>query len=393
MSDRTLLDLALIRLHRDRPKVPESLSFMLTADRSISAVFSGSTNVALGFRTQGCRYSHSGGCTMCDYWIADPVPSEQMVAAVRAALAKIECEPKVLRLEVSGSFLDDWEVPPDARRQILQLLSTLENTHLVFETHANTVSVEKVLQLAELLRHRRFSIEMGLESANPWILKYCVNKHLQLGRFTKVLKLLKEQQVHSVVNIMIGLPFLSPSEMVLDSVHSINWAFSQGADKCVLFTLNTKPWTLVAWLEEHGMYERPPLWALVDVLSELHPQLLSRLGLAWYRSRPQQHPAYKVPNLGPVTCPLCYDEVTELLDRFVVGEARERTLRQLIDLKCSCKDRWHARKQQEPAFPLHERVRTAYVVISEQLLDENLRAQEGRSVFDPGSIPPFEGWN
>lgn len=391
MTDKTFLDVVLIRLREDRPKVPESVTYTYSADRCISAVFKDSTNIALGFRTRGCRFSHSGGCTMCDYWISDPVPPEQMVAAVRTGLAKVEFQPSALRVEVSGSFLDDWEVPPDARRQILQLLSTLENTHLVFETHANTVSKEKILELAEILRHRRFSIEMGLESANPWILKYCVNKHLQLRRMVAVLRLLREQRVHSIVNIMVGLPFLSPSEMVADSLYSINWAFAQGADKCVLFTMNTKPWTLVAWLEEHGMCERPPLWALVDVLSELDPRLLSKIGLAWYRARPQEHPGYKVPNLGPMTCHRCYHEVVELLDRFVISDARDKILGQLVDLKCSCKDEWNARKRQRPDIPLHERVRIAYRVISEQLLDEERQDANGSPTPDLVGIPAFKG--
>ena len=395
MSSRTFLDQVLIRLHQDRPKVPESLTFTISPDRYMSPVFRDSTNVAIGFRTRGCRYTHSGGCTMCDYWISDPVASKQMVAAVRAALAELEFEPSVLRVEVSGSFLDDWEVPPDARRQILQLLSVFEHTHLIFETHANMVSEGKILELADLLRHRRFSIEMGLESANPWILRYCVNKHLQLGTLVKALRLLKEHQVNSVVNVMVGVPLLSPSEMVADCVSSINWAFSQGADRCVLFTVNTKPWTLVAWLEERGMFERPPLWALVDVLSELHPQLLSRIGVAWYRSRPQQNPAYKAPNLGPVTCPHCYDKVIELLDRFVISEAREKALGQLVDLKCDCKDQWHAQRQQKSASSLDERVRDAYRIISEQLFNQTSEDQ-GELAFDPTSIPPFEvewDWN
>lgn len=391
MSDRSFLDLAMIRLHEGRPKVPKSLSYTLTPDRSISQTFSDSRNLALGFRTRGCRYTHNGGCTICDYWVGDPVSSEEMVAAVVQALAKIDFEPAVMRLEVSGSFLDDWEVPTDARRRILQLLSALDHTHFVFETHATTVSAEKVLEIRELLGHRRFSIEMGLESANPWILKYIVNKHLQLDQVEKALKLLGDQQVPSVVNIMVGLPFLTPSESVADAVASVKWAFSRGAAKCVLFALNTKPWTLVAWLEEHEMFERPPSWALVDVLSELAPDELSKIGLAWYRARSQQHPAYQVPNRGPETCPLCYDEVTKLLDMFVVGQEREKVVMQLKEFRCGCQDRWRARRQERAASPLHERVRSAYQVIAEQILNQGLQPEVGRQQFDSSGIPPFRG--
>lgn len=387
MGRRTFLDRVLVRLRKDRPKAPEALDYTILADCGVSEVFSDSTYAAIGFRTRGCRYNHRGGCTMCDYWISDPVPPERMVASVREALSELDFEPSTLLLNVSGSFFDEWEVPQEARREILQLFSRFQNTHFVFETHANTISERKVLECISILGHRRFGIEMGLESANPWILKYCVNKSLRIGRLVTALGILKECEVDSIVNVMVGLPFLSASEMVADTVFSVNWAFDQGANRCVLFPMNTKPWTLVLWMEENGMYVRPPLWALVDVLAKLDSHLLPRIGLAWYRTRPQVHPGYKIPNRGPETCPLCYSDVMESLDRFEISDERDEIVKQLVDFECICRDEWYARKEQEPELPLHERVRVAYQVIGEQILGKEWWSENGQSVLDSVVVP------
>ena len=382
MNRQTFLDLVLLRLRKDRPKAPETLNYAVLADCAVSDAYSYPSEVLIGFRTRGCRYNHGGGCTMCDYWISAPVPPDRMVAAVRHTLSTLDFEPNTLRVEVSGSFFDDWEVPQEARREILHLFSRFRNTHFVFETHANTITERKVIKCINILGHRQLSIEMGLESANPWILRYCVNKSLELQQLVKAINILKKHEVDSIVNIMLGLPFLSAYEMVADTVFSINWVFAQGANRCVLFPMNTKPWTLVFWMEENEMYVRPPLWALVDVLSELDSQLLPQIGLAWYRPRPQMHPGYKVPNRGPETCPLCYHDVMGLLDRFVISEERNEIVKRLVDFECVCKKAWYARKEQEPELPMRDRVRVAYQMIGEQVLGEEWWSENGASVVN-----------
>lgn len=383
----SFLNTVLVQLRKDRPKAPEALDYTILADRSASPVFRCSKSVSIGFRTRGCRYNHAGGCTMCDYWISDPVLSERMVESVEAALDELGFEPSKLLLNVSGSFLDDWEVPRRARRKILQLLSAFDNTHLIFETHANTVTEEKILECIEVLDHRRFSVEMGLESANPWILKHSVNKALDLEQLLMATKILRRHRIRSIVNVMIGLPFLTPSEMISDAVSSVNWAFSQGVDRCVLFPMNIKPWNLVFWLENQGLYECPPLWALVDVLSRLDKRLLPRIGLAWYRTRAQVHPEYEIPNRGPQTCSACYHRVMELLDRFVISSDRISIVRKLADLDCECRRDWDSHRTKKPEFPLEERVCLAYEAIGRQVLGEEWWSENGGSVLK-AVVPP-----
>jgi radical SAM enzyme (TIGR01210 family) len=265
------------------------------------------------------------------------------------------------------------------------LLTRFRETSFIFETHVNTISEDKIVECTQILKDRRVNVEIGLESAEPWVLQYCVNKSLEIQQVKTVLEILNKHRVGVFANIMVGIPFLSPSEMVAGAVSSVNWAFERGVDRCVIFPVNTKPWTLVYWMEERGIYKRPPLWALVEVLSRLEPQLLSTVELAWYVTRLQIHPKYTIPNQGPMTCPQCYDTVIRLLDQFSVSDRRSEIVEQLVNLQCSCKDAWNAQLELEPTLPLHERVKAAYQMMGKQILGPHWWSQKGESVL--ASIP------
>ena len=88
---------------------------------------------------------------MCYYWSSDPVVPERMVAAVEEALNTLEDHPDLLIVGPFGSMFDEWEVPAKARREILRVLSRLSANHLVFETRADTVGLEKMRECASIL--------------------------------------------------------------------------------------------------------------------------------------------------------------------------------------------------------------------------------------------------
>lgn len=382
MKRNRFLDLVCAKLRKDRPKVPDSLNSTVWIERRQSRTF-----VQLWFRTRGCRHNHRGGCTMCDYWISDSVTPDQMSAFVGEALEKLDFEPDILLLNSSGSFFDDWEVPPKAREEIFRLISKFCNTVFIFETRADTVSEKTIVECTSILDSRKVNIEIGLESANPWILKYCVNKALETQEFMTSIQVLKRCDVGSTANILIGIPFLTVSEMVGDAVFSVNWAFNQGVERCVLFPMNTKPWTLIYWLEKFGLYTRPSLWALVEVMARLDTTLLPHTEISWYKTRPQLHPKYSIPNQGPITCPECYDAVIALLDRYIFSHSRSKIVEQLVARQCRCKDVWRNQLKEKPTLTVRERVQDAYQVIGKQILGEQWWSQYGETVLANVAAP------
>lgn len=339
------------------------------------------TYAQIWFRTRGCRHSHTGGCTMCDYWASTYVPPKQMVVSVEKALSSLESVPGVLVVSASGSIFDDWEVPPQARHSIFQLLTRFRDTTIVFETRADTLSEEKIIECKSVLDEHRVFVEMGLESADPWIQQYCVNKGLDLKQFVEIIRLLKKHNVGSTANVLVGIPFLTAAESVEEAVSSVNWAFRQGIDSCVLFPVNVKPWTLIYWLKETGMYVPPSLWALVEVLIRLKPQMLPFVDIAWYKARSQPHPEYRIHPQSPTTCPRCHGTVAELLDQYAFAEDRERVLAQLAGLRCECRELWNAAMRTSTDSTLYERVRMAYRNIGEGILGSQWWAEHEEEVL------------
>jgi radical SAM enzyme (TIGR01210 family) len=366
MNPDNFLERVGLYLHQQRPKVPESLHYTIGTEGEGDQQF-----VQLWFRTRGCRHSVLyGGCTMCDYWVSDPVAPEQMVAAVQEGLNQLKSEPGTLLLNASGSVFDDWEVPQEARQEIFRLLSRFQKTALIFETHASTLSENKMNECVNILHGHEIEIEFGLESANPYILEYCLNKKLQLVDVTKAISILKKYHLKSSANILIGAPFLTTPEIIDDVLTSIYWAFEQGVDECVLFPVNLKPWTLAYWLHEHNMYSQPSLWTLIEILSRVDPKLLPSIYIAWYKPRPQFHPAYTLPNQSATTCPLCYDTVIELLDRYISQDHRRKTIEQLINIRCYCKNEWCKQIEVKDRLSLTDRVQKNYSIVRKRMFGE-----------------------
>jgi len=375
MNDKyTFLDLIGFRIHENRPKVPESLKYTIWMEKHKDFSF-----VQLWFRSRGCRYTHfHGGCTMCDYWISDPISPDLLVDYVKEGLSKLNFDPTILLLNSSGSVFDDWEIPKESRLKIFNVLSELKYARFIFETHPLTISGSKIEECKNILKNNEIEIEIGLESANPLILTYCINKASTINDVTNAIRILKKYGVKSYVNILIGAPFLTLSEVVDDAIYSINWAFEQGADRCVLFPVNIKPWTLVYWLKQQGMYIQPSLWTLTEILSKIRPNLLQRIGISWHKTRPQYHPEYKILNQGATTCSKCHDIVISLLDRYAVSQNRQNIVEELKGLRCDCKLRWFDEYHKTSKLScLRKRIKANYLIIAEKILGEDWLIEHG----------------
>jgi radical SAM enzyme (TIGR01210 family) len=324
--------------------------------------------VNLWFRTRGCRHDHLGGCTMCNYDASPPVSAAEMIEFVRQGLASLDWNDRMMLLvSPSGSMFDEWEVPAQAREGIFRLVRDVRCRTFVCETRFDTLTEHLIRQYADLFDDRETCIEMGLESANPWILKYCINKSLSLDKFQLIIALLKKHRVVSVANVMLGSAFLSAHEAIQDTVQSVQWALSQGVDRCVLFPAHVKKWTLLEWLWERDLYSPPSLWALVEVLVRLGPHLVPKVTISWYKNYHRESerldPIQSMIYLcSPTTCAECRTKVIGLLDQFR-NTSDFRIIQELANFDCDCKRRWKTQLDQIESQPLKERVAQFYEII------------------------------
>jgi len=384
LSCKRFLNLVCARLKKSRPLIPNDLNYSYRIEQIAGLSF-----VSLWFRTRGCRHDYMGGCTMCNYGKSTPVTADEMVEYVKTGLSFIpHYKNMMLLMETSGSMLDEWEVPAPAREIILQMVRNHACKSFLCETRANTITDMKIKQYAEMLDNKVASIEIGLESSDPWVMQHCINKNLSLAQYEQSIKILQKYQVPSIANVIVGSPFLSVQEAIDDAVNTVHWAISHGTTSCVVFPVHVKRWTLVEWLWEHGYYTPTPLWSLIEVLHRLGPALAQRVTISWYKTYVEQSTRGVLSAAqdwgylsSPTTCPYCQARIIRLLDTY-----RDTNDFSVIDelsrMECECKDIWRTSRAVANNLTLPERVSSVYEAIGRNVLGEKWWDENGSSVCD-----------
>ena len=304
----------------------------------------GNPFVRVWFRTAGCTYDRQGLCTMCNYGVSDGIP-ETVAQDIRAALHAVPLDLRsTLLVSPSGSMFDPREVPDDLRTAILEAVAESGASTVVCETRPETVTDERMREFVAAIAPKAGVVELGLESADPWVLQWCVNKRLDLGQFRRAVETAHRHGLRVLANISLGTAFLSAGAAIRDAEFAARWAMECGVDACVVFPMHVRDWTLLGWLWQRGLYRTPSLWSLVEVLRRVAPDFRGRVSAAWYRDYNAELPQASVsmPILAsPTTCSLCVGRVAEALDRFR-DQADPRVLGEVSDAGCSCRDAWGA---------------------------------------------------
>ncbi len=356
---------AVRRINHDRKYLPDHLNYTVQYkknERSFASAW---------FRTAGCRFSRSGGCTICDYFISQNVTEENMFAYFCEAMDELPEIPDLLLIQTSGSFLDPDEVPVSVRRKIYAYIAEkLPEVFLVFETHVSTVTEDVIKELLTFFPPQRLRIEIGIETSNEWIRKYCINKWVTNYNLQQVIRRLNQSHISVTANFVIGIPFLTAKENIEYAAESINWAIRNGIATISLFPVNLKPYTLAYWMERHGMYRQPSLWMLVDVLSRVRTVFLPRIDINWYESTViLENPLYEHGVKVPYSCDVCYSKVESCLNRYFIGDvSRKEILDELNRIQCGCRDEYRWSLDHEPQTDLQSRVLAGYRKIGTELL-------------------------
>ena len=311
------------------------------------------------FRTRGCTYDRRGECTMCNYGVGPDIEVPAMVGYVHDALDELVGPIDELYVSPSGNLLDPMEVPKEALDGILVELRRHPAPRVAFETRPETVSARRLAAVSEALGGKPFAVGLGVESVNPWVQRFCINKPLREQQVASAIEVIHSVGAAAYVNVAIGSAFLNSYEATADAEQSTKWALGAGADTVLLFPLHVKPFTLLEWMWRHGSYTPPSLWTLVEVLNRLPDRALGSVNVSWYRHD------YGDANIlaSPTSCPTCDGLVMAGLDAFRASPGRP-ALDQLLGIAC-CRD------DQSPSAsidlrPLPERVLGTLLDICEE---------------------------
>ncbi|MEV0764781.1 hypothetical protein [Nocardia sp. NPDC050435] len=324
------------------------------------------------FRSFGCRFDRAGECTMCNYAAAERVDTGNIISSVREALRE-QNHYDALGISPFGNMFDVSEVPAEARDAIFDMAAETDANIFSCESRPETLSTALIEETVDRLRGKRLFVNLGLETANPWVQAHCVGKSLSTESYRAATATLREHGAYPVSNILLGAPFLTEEEAIESTVGTIRWALTNGSHLCVLFPSNVKGWTLQEWLWERNIYRVPSLWSLVETLRRLGPETTRSVALSWYSASPTDpHRLDQVSDPlrdAPTTCPQCRETVIRGLDAFNAG-AGFGVVTRLTEIDCACKDEWAERiaTQAATADSLDVRVLEAYDRIGTELL-------------------------
>ncbi len=231
--------------------------------------------------TEGCTAGRTGSCLFCNYPRGRGTDPGRASAAVKEALRTRGPDDRSVLVGASGSILDPSEVSDDVLDAVLDSLSGLKGQRIILESRLETVTDSALRRISERLSGNTVCIEFGLESADPWILKYCLNKHLDLEKVKDAVRRIHGFGFMVTANILVGIPFLTPAEQVFAAAESVRWAMDAGIDDVVLFPVSVRRSTVLDELYSIGAYEPPGCDALVSVLQSIDPSLLDRVSLSW----------------------------------------------------------------------------------------------------------------
>ncbi len=302
----------------------------------------GTPFVRLWFRTTGCTYDKQGQCTMCNYGVGSHLPVT-VVDDIRSALATAQVDSATTVLvSPSGSMFDPREVPDQIRAAILEAVAECPAGTVLCETRPETVTRDRMEEFASILGNKAGAIEMGLESADPWVLRWLVNKRLDLDDFRDAIRTCHAAGLRVLVNVTLGTAMLGPAAAIRDAERTVRWAMGEGADACIVFPLQVREWTLLSWLWRQRRYTPVSLWSLVEVLRRTGADFPGRVSTAWYRdyNASDELASVSMPILAsPTTCPQCAGPVLEALDRYR-DTTDARVLDRLVEVGCPCRADW-----------------------------------------------------
>ena len=215
-------------------------------------------------QTSGCAHSKSGGCTMCGYNIesSEGVSQTDLVAQFRSA-SKSLGDTRVLKVYTSGSFLDDREVSPETRGEILGWCRE-HGQRLLFESRAEYITAEGMRSVLE--KHDDIEVAIGLESANDKVLKYAVNKNMTVADYDRAAATVKTAGARLRSYLLLKPPFLTETEAIEDAISTAKHAALK-SDTISVNPVNVQRGTVVERLWKTWSYRPPWLWSVVEVLN------------------------------------------------------------------------------------------------------------------------------
>lgn len=317
--------------------------------------------VVMYLMSNGCEWAlkKTHGCTMCGHFAKQtgrdtPISPEEYIQQFEEEFAKIDFESSpLLNLYNNGSFLNDNEISPQARREILKMINANPSIKmLVLETRPEFVTEENIKEISYLIPDKHVGISIGLELKDDFYRTICVNKGFTLKQFEHAANII-QKYLNLRAYVLLKPPFLTEKESIYQAIETINYAFDIGCTTVSLESCTVQDYTLVKYLYEQGLYTPPWLWSILEVVKGSHHSKDQKLIVGLFQFYPS-------PQTVPNNCEICNERVMEAIQKY----NRTLDLNCLNNLDCTCKEEWKESLMETPV-PFHERLEPVIKLVSQ----------------------------
>ena len=199
---------------------------------------------------------------------------------------------------------------------------------------------------------------MGLETVTKELQEKVLNKEIPLKELKETIAQIHYSGMLVSLNILLGIPFLSLYEQIIDTKKSIEWSVDNDVDYIVVFPINIQPFTLFEWWYSKGYISAVSPWMLVELLLYLTDTELKRICLSWYGNRYITY-SERQKTITPYSCPVCQSELVSFFNDFSTNydiRYRKEKLQQIYKspFSCKCRENLHnaLRKKDNPKTSL-----------------------------------------
>ncbi len=291
--------------------------------------------------TPGCWWAlgDSGGCSMCSY-VSDctlkPIESEDIIRIFNEHLEKFDLEKEdqiAVKLFASGSFLNPYELPIEARNTILKTLANMDNvSEIIVESRPEYVTENVLDEIFEIIGDKLFEVSIGLETSNDYTRLNKINKGFTKKDFEDAVKIIQNLRENKNYNLKVKSyvfvkPILVSEKQAIDeAIETANYCNSIGVDRLSFCPATIHGGTLIEKLWRAGSYQPPWIWSCIEIINTVRknldiPALLDTSGFGSRR--------------GPYNCKKCNKELKhKIID--------SNLTQSIIEHDCDCKNQWLA---------------------------------------------------
>lgn len=297
-------------------------------------------SLEIAFLSKRCINDASGSCIMCDYGFSNTTHNdEEYIEEMKRIINKYKRIDSIL-LCTNGSILDEKQVSTELLRKILLTVNNSDIKEIQIETHYLNINQNNLDLIKSICDNKTITIELGFETSNDTYQSKLIMKKIELNKFEKTISLIQSYGFNTILNIMLGLPFLTAKEQVLDTYKTIKWGFEHNC-RSVVFPINIKPYTLLSHMNKTGFYQNISYWEIIHLLTMLKVEDLSKITIAWYGDREEGDPLTEEKALFPLCCNECQPKLMEFFRKFNLNrnyEFRSTLLNNIVDesKKCKC---------------------------------------------------------